>query len=68
VSGGHFCATGTATLTQQVQQAEHSLLCPAGLVINTTTGVIDLAASTPEHILLLIVLVLPHVMALQQIQ
>ena len=39
---------GTTTLRQLVQQAEHSSAAPAGLVIDATTGVIDLGATTAQ--------------------
>jgi hypothetical protein len=56
VSGGTFCATGTTTLTTTGATGGTFSAAPAGLSINASTGVIDLAASTPELILLLIVL------------
>ena len=48
VSGGTFCATGTTTLTTTGATGGTFSASPAGLVINATTGVIDLAASTPN--------------------
>ena len=47
VSGGTFCATGTTTLTTTGATGGTFSASPAGLVINATTGVIDLATSTP---------------------
>src|SRR4029079_13343626 len=47
VSGGTFCATGTTTLTTTRATGGTFSAAPAGLTINATTGVIDLAASTP---------------------
>jgi hypothetical protein len=66
VSGGTFCATGTTNLTNNGATGGTFSAAPAGLSINATTGVIDLAASTPELILLLIVLEQLHVMEQQQ--
>jgi gliding motility-associated-like protein len=48
VSGGTFCATGTTTLTATGATGGTFSVSPAGLNINTTTGVIDLATSTPN--------------------
>src|SRR5678815_5027669 len=48
VSGGTFCATGTTTLTTTGTTGGTFSASPAGLNINTTTGAIDLAASTPN--------------------
>jgi hypothetical protein len=48
VSGGTFCATGTTTLTTTGATGGTFSASPAGLNINTTTGIIDLAASTPN--------------------
>jgi hypothetical protein len=45
-SGSPYCATGTATVTQ-TGQGGGTYSSTAGLVINATTGEIDLAASTP---------------------
>ncbi|HEX3164886.1 MAG TPA: T9SS type B sorting domain-containing protein, partial [Chitinophagaceae bacterium] len=47
VSGGTFCATGTTTLTTTGATGGTFSAFPAGLSINASTGVIDLAASTP---------------------
>src|SRR5678810_1383903 len=47
VSGGTFCATGTTTLTTTGATGGTFSALPAGLSINASTGVIDLAASTP---------------------
>ena len=47
VSGGTFCATGTTTLTTTGATGGTFSAAPAGLNINATTGVIDLAGSTP---------------------
>ncbi len=44
-AGSPYCATGTATVTQ-TGTAGGTYTAPAGLVIDVTTGVIDLAAST----------------------
>ncbi|HEX6171746.1 MAG TPA: T9SS type B sorting domain-containing protein, partial [Chitinophagaceae bacterium] len=46
VSGGTFCATGTTTLTTTGATGGTFSATPAGLTIDATTGVIDLAAST----------------------
>src|SRR6185369_4056386 len=48
VSGGTFCATGTTTLTTTGAVGGAFSATPAGLVIDATTGQIDLAASTPN--------------------
>jgi hypothetical protein len=48
VSGGTFCATGTTTLTTTGAVGGTFSATPAGLVIDATTGVIDLGASTPN--------------------
>jgi predicted outer membrane repeat protein len=48
VSGGAFCATGTTTLTTTGATGGTFSATPAGLVIDPATGVIDLAASTPN--------------------
>src|SRR4029079_15349149 len=48
VSGGTFCATGTQTLTTTGAVGGTFSATPAGLVIDANTGVIDLAASTPN--------------------
>jgi gliding motility-associated-like protein len=48
VSGGTFCATGTTTLTTTGAVGGTFSATPAGLVIDATTGQIDLAASTPN--------------------
>src|SRR5678810_556975 len=48
VSGGTFCTTGTTTLTVTGTTGGTFLALPAGLVIDATTGQIDLAASTPN--------------------
>ena len=45
-NGSPYCATGTATVTQ-TGTAGGTYTSPAGLVINATTGDIDLVASTP---------------------
>jgi len=46
-AGSLFCPTGTATVTRTGQAGGSYASSPAGLVINSTTGEIDLAASTP---------------------
>jgi lipopolysaccharide export system protein LptA len=48
VSGGTFCVTGTTTLTTTGATGGTFSATPAGLVIDPATGVIDLAASTPN--------------------
>jgi hypothetical protein len=48
VSGGTFCTTGTTTLTTAGATGGTFSATPAGLVIDPATGVIDLAASTPN--------------------
>ncbi len=45
--GSPYCATGTATVTQ-AGQGGGTYSSTAGLVINASTGDIDLAASTPN--------------------
>lgn len=45
--GGPYCATGTATVTQTGITGGTYSASPAGLSINSTTGTIDLGASTP---------------------
>ncbi len=45
-AGSPYCATGTAIVTQ-AGQTGGTYSAPAAVVINTTTGDIDLAASTP---------------------
>jgi hypothetical protein len=47
-SGGTFCATGTTTLTTTGATGGTFSATPAGLVIDATTGVIDLGASAPN--------------------
>src|ERR1019366_8735012 len=47
VSGGSFCATGTATLTTTGATGGTFSASPAGLSINAATGVINLGTSTP---------------------
>jgi hypothetical protein len=47
VSGGTFCTTGTTTLATTGATGGTFSATPAGLVIDATTGQIDLAASTP---------------------
>jgi ABC-type antimicrobial peptide transport system ATPase subunit len=56
-----FCTTGTTTLTTTGATEEHSQQHPAGLVIDATTGQIDLAASTPITTTLLTALEQRHV-------
>jgi hypothetical protein len=48
VSGGTFCASGTTTLTTTGATGGTFSATPAGLVIDATTGVIDLGASAPN--------------------
>ena len=48
VSGGTFCSTGTTTLTTTGATGGTFSATPAGLVIDATTGVIDLGASAPN--------------------
>src|SRR6185369_2481562 len=48
VSGGTFCTTGTTTLTTTGATGGTFSALPAGLVIDATTGQIDLAASAPN--------------------
>jgi predicted outer membrane repeat protein len=48
VSGGAFCTTGTTTLTTTGATGGTFSATPAGLVVDATTGQIDLAASTPN--------------------
>src|SRR5258705_11759050 len=48
VSGGTFCATGTTTLTTTGATGGTFSATPAGLVIDATTGVIDLETSSPN--------------------
>ena len=61
MSGGTFCNSGTTTLTVTGATGGTFSATPAGLVIDAATGVIDLGASTPEPILLLIASELHHV-------
>ncbi|MDQ6609565.1 MAG: gliding motility-associated C-terminal domain-containing protein, partial [Bacteroidota bacterium] len=49
VSGGTFCATGTTTLTTTGATGGTFSSSPAGLGINTSTGIINLSASTPGN-------------------
>src|SRR5678809_1173352 len=48
VRGGTFCNSGTTTLTTTGATGGTFSATPAGLVIDPATGVIDLAASTPN--------------------
>src|SRR6202008_4800551 len=48
VSGGTFCATGTTTLAVTGTTGGTFSATPAGLVIDATTGVIDLGPSAPN--------------------
>ena len=45
-AGSPYCATGTATVTQ-TGTAGGTYSAAAGLSLNTSTGAIDLGASTP---------------------
>jgi hypothetical protein len=66
VSGGTFCATGTTTITT-TGATGGTFSAPAGLVINATTGVINLGTSTPGAYTITIVMEQRHAQEQQPI-